>query len=69
MNSNSIDLLPCRKILNELSSEEVTHVEGKDSPASTGVLAPTTQIYQTSTGQYSTNFSVLLLLYLHKKSG
>ncbi|XP_040058749.1 cyclic AMP-dependent transcription factor ATF-1 [Gasterosteus aculeatus] len=43
-----------RKILNELSSEEVTHVEGKDSPASTGVLAPTTQIYQTSTGQYIT---------------
>ncbi|KAM9757805.1 cyclic AMP-dependent transcription factor ATF-1 isoform 2-T2 [Menidia menidia] len=47
-----------RKILNELSSEEVTHMEGKDnSPASTGVTGvtvPTTQIYQTSSGQYIT---------------
>ncbi|XP_054472632.1 cyclic AMP-dependent transcription factor ATF-1 [Anoplopoma fimbria] len=43
-----------RKILNELSSEEVTHIEGKESPASTGVTASTTQIYQTSTGQYIT---------------
>uniref|UniRef100_A0A8C2Z3V9 Activating transcription factor 1 n=1 Tax=Cyclopterus lumpus TaxID=8103 RepID=A0A8C2Z3V9_CYCLU len=40
-----------RKILNELSSEEVTHIEGKDSPVST---APATQIYQTNTGQYIT---------------
>ncbi|XP_026163705.1 cyclic AMP-dependent transcription factor ATF-1 isoform X2 [Mastacembelus armatus] len=47
-----------RKILNELSSQEVTHIEGKDnSPASTGVTGvtvPTTQIYQTSSGQYIT---------------
>uniref|UniRef100_UPI0037E9363B cyclic AMP-dependent transcription factor ATF-1 isoform X2 n=1 Tax=Semicossyphus pulcher TaxID=241346 RepID=UPI0037E9363B len=47
-----------RKILNELSSEEVTHIEGKDnSPASTGVTGvtvPATQIYQTSSGQYIT---------------
>ncbi|XP_059185748.1 cyclic AMP-dependent transcription factor ATF-1 isoform X2 [Centropristis striata] len=47
-----------RKILNELSAEEVTHIEGKDnSPVSTGVTGvtvPTTQIYQTSTGQYIT---------------
>ncbi|TDH14227.1 hypothetical protein EPR50_G00040630 [Perca flavescens] len=44
-----------RKILNELSSEEVTHIEGKDnSMVSTGVTVPTTQIYQTSTGQYIT---------------
>lgn len=41
-----------RKILNELSSEEVTHIEGKDSPSSTGVTGVTTPIYQTSTGQY-----------------
>uniref|UniRef100_A0A3P8T7L8 Activating transcription factor 1 n=1 Tax=Amphiprion percula TaxID=161767 RepID=A0A3P8T7L8_AMPPE len=47
-----------RKILNDLSSEEVAHIEGKDnSPASTGVTGvtvPTTQIYQTSSGQYIT---------------
>ncbi|KAF3689760.1 Cyclic AMP-responsive element-binding protein 1 [Channa argus] len=47
-----------RKILNELSSEEVTHIDGKDhSPTSTGVTGvtvPTTPIYQTSTGQYIT---------------
>ncbi|KAM4612539.1 cyclic AMP-dependent transcription factor ATF-1 [Polymixia lowei] len=48
-----------RKILNELSAEEVTsHPEGKvDSPASTGVTGvtvPTTPIYQTSSGQYIT---------------
>ncbi|XP_029990528.1 cyclic AMP-dependent transcription factor ATF-1 isoform X1 [Sphaeramia orbicularis] len=47
-----------RKILNDLSSEEVTHIEGKDnSPASTGVTSvtvPTTPIYQTSSGQYIT---------------
>ncbi|XP_042355687.1 cyclic AMP-dependent transcription factor ATF-1 isoform X2 [Plectropomus leopardus] len=47
-----------RKILNELSSEEVTHIEGKaHSPASTavtGVTATTPQIYQTNTGQYIT---------------
>ncbi|XP_031177140.1 cyclic AMP-dependent transcription factor ATF-1 isoform X1 [Sander lucioperca] len=47
-----------RKILNELSSEEVTHIEGKDnslvSTGVTGVTVPTTQIYQTSTGQYIT---------------
>ncbi|XP_028260710.1 cyclic AMP-dependent transcription factor ATF-1 isoform X1 [Parambassis ranga] len=47
-----------RKILNELSSEEVIHIEGKDgSPASTGatgVTVPTTSIYQTSSGQYIT---------------
>ncbi|XP_036956799.1 cyclic AMP-dependent transcription factor ATF-1 isoform X2 [Acanthopagrus latus] len=44
-----------RKILNELSSEEVTHIEGKDnSPGVTGVTVPTTQIYQTSSGQYIT---------------
>lgn len=52
-------LSPCRKILNELSSEEVTHIEGKDnSPVATGVTGvtvPTTQIYQTSSGQYSMN--------------
>ncbi|XP_075880752.1 cyclic AMP-dependent transcription factor ATF-1 isoform X2 [Nelusetta ayraudi] len=40
-----------RKILNDLSSEEL----GKDgSPASAGVTVPTTQIYQTSGGQYFT---------------
>uniref|UniRef100_A0A3Q3JQQ4 BZIP domain-containing protein n=1 Tax=Monopterus albus TaxID=43700 RepID=A0A3Q3JQQ4_MONAL len=47
-----------RKILNELSSEEMAHTEGKDSsPASTGVTGvtvPTTQIYQTNSGQYIT---------------
>ncbi|XP_034544477.1 cyclic AMP-dependent transcription factor ATF-1 isoform X2 [Notolabrus celidotus] len=46
-----------RKILNELSSEEVTHIEVKDSsPASTGVTGVTvpTSIYQTSSGQYIT---------------
>ncbi|XP_034442114.1 cyclic AMP-dependent transcription factor ATF-1 isoform X2 [Hippoglossus hippoglossus] len=47
-----------RKILNELSSEEVSHIDGKDnSPASTGVTGvslPGTQIYQTSGGQYIT---------------
>ncbi|XP_034726587.1 cyclic AMP-dependent transcription factor ATF-1 isoform X1 [Etheostoma cragini] len=47
-----------RKILNELSSEEVTHIEGKDnslvSTGVTGVTVPSTQIYQTSTGQYIT---------------
>ncbi|XP_029907511.1 cyclic AMP-dependent transcription factor ATF-1 [Myripristis murdjan] len=48
-----------RKILNDLSSEEVTsHTEGKDeNPASTGVTGvtvPTTPIYQTSSGQYIT---------------
>ncbi|KAM6928129.1 cyclic AMP-dependent transcription factor ATF-1 isoform 1-T1 [Xenentodon cancila] len=47
-----------RKILNDLSAEEVTHIEGKDnSPASTGVTGvtvPTTPIYQTSSGQYIT---------------
>ncbi|XP_070758068.1 cyclic AMP-dependent transcription factor ATF-1 [Enoplosus armatus] len=47
-----------RKILNELSSEELAHMEGKDnSPASTGVTGvtvPPTQIYQTSSGQYIT---------------
>lgn len=43
-----------RKILNELSSEEVTLIEGKDnSPSSTGVTGvTTTPIYQTSSGQY-----------------
>uniref|UniRef100_H2T5R1 Activating transcription factor 1 n=1 Tax=Takifugu rubripes TaxID=31033 RepID=H2T5R1_TAKRU len=42
-----------RKILNELSSEEVAHAEGKNnSPTSTGVTVPSTSIYQTSTGQY-----------------
>lgn len=47
-----------RKILNDLSSEEVAHIEGKDSsPASTGVTGvtvPTTPIYQTASGQYIT---------------
>ncbi|XP_054882842.1 cyclic AMP-dependent transcription factor ATF-1 isoform X2 [Poeciliopsis prolifica] len=47
-----------RKIFNDLSSEETTHIEGKDSsPASTGVTGVTVQstpIYQTSTGQYIT---------------
>lgn len=47
-----------RKILNDLSSEEVAHIEGKDSsPTSTGVTGvtlPTTPIYQTSSGQYIT---------------
>lgn len=56
-------LSPCRKILNELSSEEVTHIEGKDnSPAATGVTGvtvPTTPIYQTSSGQYSMNLYLL----------
>ncbi|XP_058488446.1 cyclic AMP-dependent transcription factor ATF-1 isoform X2 [Solea solea] len=43
-----------RKILNELSSEELAHIEGKDNnPAVTGITVPT-QIYQTSTGQYIT---------------
>ncbi|KAM4582265.1 cyclic AMP-dependent transcription factor ATF-1 isoform 2-T2 [Fundulus diaphanus] len=47
-----------RKILNDLSSEETTHIEVKESsPASTGVTGitvPSTPIYQTSTGQYIT---------------
>ncbi|KAM7422426.1 hypothetical protein PAMA_010464 [Pampus argenteus] len=46
-----------RKILNELSSEEVTHIEAKDnSPASTvaGVAVSSTPIYQTTSGQYIT---------------
>ncbi|XP_038144003.1 cyclic AMP-dependent transcription factor ATF-1 isoform X1 [Cyprinodon tularosa] len=47
-----------RKILNDLSSQETTHIEGKDSsPASTGVTGvtvPSTPIYQTSSGQYIT---------------
>lgn len=47
-----------RKILNELSSEEVTRIDAKDiSPASTGVSGvpvPSTPIYQTSSGQYIT---------------
>lgn len=47
-----------RKILNDLSAEEVAHIEGKDSsPTSTGVTGitvPTTPIYQTSSGQYIT---------------
>ncbi|KAG7493848.1 cyclic AMP-dependent transcription factor ATF-1-like isoform X1 [Solea senegalensis] len=50
-------LVTCRKILNELSSEELAHIEGKDNnPASTGVTGITvpTPIYQTSTGQYIT---------------
>uniref|UniRef100_A0A8C6PJ55 Activating transcription factor 1 n=1 Tax=Nothobranchius furzeri TaxID=105023 RepID=A0A8C6PJ55_NOTFU len=46
-----------RKILNDLSSEEAAHIEGKDGSVSTvvtGVTAPTSQIYQTSSGQYIT---------------
>ncbi|XP_028302373.1 cyclic AMP-dependent transcription factor ATF-1 isoform X2 [Gouania willdenowi] len=47
-----------RKILNELSSEEVTHVEEKDHgialSGGAGATVPTTQIYQTSSGQYIT---------------
>ncbi|XP_032404280.1 cyclic AMP-dependent transcription factor ATF-1 isoform X1 [Xiphophorus hellerii] len=47
-----------RKIFNDLSSEETTHIEGQDSsPASTGMTGVTVQstpIYQTSTGQYIT---------------
>lgn len=46
-----------RKILNDLSSEEVIHIEGKDnSPTSTvtGVTVPGTPIYQTSSGQLIT---------------
>ncbi|XP_068615182.1 cyclic AMP-dependent transcription factor ATF-1-like [Brachionichthys hirsutus] len=47
-----------RKILNELSSEELTHIEGKGnnltSAGLTGVTVPTTPIYQTSSGQYVT---------------
>lgn len=46
-----------RKILNDLSSEEVIHIEGKDnSPTSTvtGVTVPSTPIYQTSSGQLIT---------------
>ncbi|KAL7408368.1 hypothetical protein ABVT39_022316 [Epinephelus coioides] len=44
-----------KKILNDLSAEEVTHIEGKaNSPATTGVTAAAPQIYQTSTGQYIT---------------
>ncbi|XP_005739672.1 cyclic AMP-dependent transcription factor ATF-1 isoform X2 [Pundamilia nyererei] len=47
-----------RKILNDLSAEEMAHIEGKDSsPTSTGVTGvtvPTTPIYQTSSGQYIT---------------
>lgn len=66
-----------RKILNELSSEEVTHIEGKDNrPASTGVAGvtvPTSGLYQTSSGQYSTNsaidfkMSIEMSLLLNKK--
>lgn len=44
-----------RKILNDLSSEEVANIDGKDSPTSLGVTGlTTTQIYQTSSGQYIT---------------
>lgn len=44
-----------KKILNDLSAEEVTHIEGKaNSPANTGVTAAAPQIYQTSSGQYIT---------------
>ncbi|XP_027857907.1 cyclic AMP-dependent transcription factor ATF-1 isoform X2 [Xiphophorus couchianus] len=47
-----------RKIFNDLSSEETTHIERQDSsPASTGMTGVTVQstpIYQTSTGQYIT---------------
>ncbi|KAL3058479.1 cyclic AMP-dependent transcription factor ATF-1 isoform X1 [Trematomus bernacchii] len=44
-----------RKILNELSSEEVTHGEGKDNiQVSAGVTLPAGQIYQTTSGQYIT---------------
>ncbi|XP_033481394.1 cyclic AMP-dependent transcription factor ATF-1 isoform X2 [Epinephelus lanceolatus] len=44
-----------KKILNDLSAEEVTHIEGKaNSPATTGVTAAAPQIYQTSSGQYIT---------------
>lgn len=60
ISENPFFLSSCRKILNDLSSEEVTHIEGKDnSPASTGmtgVTVPTTQIYQTTSGQYSKLF-------------
>lgn len=54
----------CRKILNELSAEEVTsRNEGEDdNPASgvMGVAVPSTPIYQTSSGQYSKNLSLIL---------
>ncbi|XP_068172118.1 cyclic AMP-dependent transcription factor ATF-1 isoform X2 [Antennarius striatus] len=47
-----------RKILNELSSEELTHAEGKSNSLTStglaGVTVPTTPIYQTSSGQYIT---------------
>lgn len=47
-----------RKILNELSAEEVTsHNEGEEENASSGVstvTVPSQPIYQTSTGQYIT---------------
>ncbi|KAM6979924.1 cyclic AMP-dependent transcription factor ATF-1 [Aplochiton taeniatus] len=47
-----------RKILNELSAEEVTsHNDGEDENASSGVstvTVPSQPIYQTSTGQYIT---------------
>lgn len=41
-----------RKILNDLSSEEVAHGDGRNSPTAGGVTVPSTSIYQTSTGQY-----------------
>lgn len=47
-----------RKILNELSAEEVTSHEGREdslvSTGATGVTTATTPIYQTSSGQYIT---------------
>lgn len=56
-------LWPCRKIFNDLSSEEVSRTEGKDSsPASTGVTVPATQIYQTSSGQYCMNLLSVLVI-------
>nr|XP_057910380.1 cyclic AMP-dependent transcription factor ATF-1 isoform X2 [Doryrhamphus excisus] len=45
-----------RKILNELSSEGISHTEGKDSSTTSGVTGVTipAPIYQTTTGQYIT---------------
>lgn len=65
-NSGTVIFSHYRKILNDLSAEEVAHIEGKDSsPTSTGVTGvtvPTTPIYQTSSGQYSKSFSLRLYL-------
>lgn len=57
---------PCRKILNDLSSEGVGKDSSVVSTATIGVTMPSTPIYQTSSGQYSMNS--FLLEYLHKSA-